>query len=101
MSFLHGPITDIREVSLYLGDEDSFRLKEGERPNFSILILTFDPSILFKPHLTTWGKTCLGRIFMSHSFSLRMVAGFFISRENLWSGYRFHHMPDATIYWND
>jgi len=54
VSFLHGPITDIREVSLYLGDEDSFRLKEGERSNFSILILTFDPSILFKPHLTTW-----------------------------------------------
>jgi hypothetical protein len=38
---------------------------------------------------------------MSHSFSLRMVAGFFISRENLWAGYRFHHMPNATIYWND
>lgn len=38
---------------------------------------------------------------MSHSFSLRMVAGFFISRENLWAGYRFHHMPDTTIYWND
>ena len=76
-------------------------MKEGERPNFSILILTFDPSILFMPYLSYVAKPVWAEFFMSHSFSLRMAACFFISRENLLAGYRFHHMPDATIYWND